>query len=430
MNTLHPGHPDPLGMAPKQARMTSRRRSVVVWALLVLASVLTLVASLTIWSKRQLLDTDKFTSSSAKLLADDEIRSTLSTRLADLFDERVDVTTQLQQRFPRAQSVVPVVAAAVENAVSRVVENFLASAKAQELWERTVRAAHGAVVNVLEGNDAGPVSTVNGDVVLDLRPFIAQVATRLGVEDRLKQNASPTSGEIVILKSDQLAAAQDGVRILKALSILLVILVLALYAVAVYLARGRRRRTLQYVGAAFLIVGILLILIRRVVGNYLVDSLVKVESSKPAVHNFWLIETDLLRDLALALLAYGLLAVVAGFVAGPSRAAVRLRRWIAPTFRERPVLVYSIAAFVYLVVIALGPTGATRRLIGILLLGGLIALGLEVWRRQILREFPEGATPQAADGQLDGLERLARLRSSGAITESEFEAQKAALLGT
>jgi hypothetical protein len=310
------------------------------------------------------------------------------------------------------------------------VENFLASAKAQELWERTVRAAHGAVVNVLEGNDAGPVSTVNGDVVLDLRPFIAQVATRLGVEDRLKQNASPTSGEIVILKSDQLAAAQDAVRILKALSILLVILVLALYAVAVYLAHGRRRRTLQYVGAAFLIVGILLILIRRVVGNYLVDSLVKVESSKPAVHNFWLIETDLLRDLALALLAYGLLAVVAGFVAGPSRAAVRLRRWLAPTFRERPVLVYSIAAFVYLVVIALGPTGATRRLVGILVLGGLIALGLEVWRRQMLREFPEGSTPQTADGQLDGLERLARLRSSGAITESEFEAQKAALLGT
>ena len=51
----------------------------------------------------------------------------------------------------------------------------------------------------------------------------------------------------------------------------------------------------------------------------------------------------MLRDLAIALLAYGLLAVVAGFVAGPSRAAVGLRRRLAPTFRERPVLVYSIA---------------------------------------------------------------------------------------
>jgi hypothetical protein len=365
-------------MAPKKARSMSRRRSAVVWALIVLATLLLLVSSMTVWSKRQLLNTDKFTSSAGQLLADDQIRTTLASRLVDLFGQRVDLQSQLEQRFPRAKSVVPVVAAAVRNAVSGVVSDFLASAKAQELWERAVRRAHGAIVNVLEGKDAGPISTANGDVVLDLRPFISEIATRLGVEDKLKQNASPTAGEIVILK---------------ALSILLVLLVLALFAIAVYLAHGRRRRTLQYVGASFLFVGVLLVLIRRVVGNYLVDSLVKVETSKPAVHRFWLIETDLLRDLAIALLAYGLLFLVAGFVAGPSRAAVGLRRWLAPTFRERPVLVYSIATFVFLIVIAWGPTGATRRLIGIVLLGAVIGAGLEVWRRQMLREFPDGGPP-------------------------------------
>jgi len=379
-------------MAPAKARVMSRRRSAAVWALLVLATLLLLVASMTVWSKRQLLNSDKFTNSASKVLANDEIRTTLASRLVTVFGQRVDLTSQLEQRFPRAESVVPVVAAAVRNAVSGVVDDFLASAKAQELWERAVRRAHSAMVNVLEGKDAGAISTSNGDVVLDLRPFISQIATQLGVEDRLKKNASPTSGEIVILKSDQLDAAQKGVRVLKALSILLVILVLALYAVAVYLARGRRRRTLQYVGMGFLVVGVRLILIRRVVGNYIVDSLVNVESSKPAVHNFWLIETDLLRDLAIALLAYGLLFVLAGIVAGPSRAGVGVRRWLAPTFRERPVLVYSIAAFVFLIVIAWAPTGATRRLVGILLLGGLIALGLEVWRRQMLREFPAGGS--------------------------------------
>ena len=48
--------------------------------------------------------------------------------------------------------------------------------------------------------------------------------------------------------------------------------------------------------------------------------------------------------------------------------------------------------FWMLIVIAWAPTGATRRLVGILLLGGLIALGLEVWRRQMLREFPAGGS--------------------------------------
>jgi hypothetical protein len=418
-------------MAPKKARLTTRRRSAVVWTLIVVATLLTLVASLTVWSKRQLLNTDKFTSSAVKLLGNDEIRGALSSRLVDLLNQRVDLTSQLQERLPpRAKSAAPVAAAAIRNSEGRVIDAFLATSQAQALWERVVRRSHSALVNVLEGKDAGPISTENGNVVLDLRPFLQQIAARLGVEDRLKARASPTAGEIVILKSNQLDAAQKAVTALKSLSVWLVLVVLALYALAIYLARGTRRTKLEVAGFCFLLVGVILIVIRRVVGGAVVDSLVKTETSKPAVRNLWYIETDLLRDLALALIAYGLLAVVAGFVAGPSRPAVALRRWVAPTFRERPVLVYAVALFAFLLVLAWGPTGATRQLLGIVVLGGLLAFGLEVWRRQILREFPPGAPTPAADGQLDGLERLARLRSSGALTESEFEAQKAALLGT
>jgi hypothetical protein len=420
-------------MAPKKARLTTRRRSVLVWFLLVLASLLTLVASLTIWSKRQLLNTDKFTSSSVQLLANDQIRATLSSRLVELLDQRVDLRTQLQERLPpRAKSAAPVAAAAIQNSAGRVIDAFLGTSEAQALWERTVRRAHGAIVNVLEGKNAGPISTANGNVVLDLRPFIQRVAARLGVEDRLKARASPTAGEIVILKSDQLSAAQTAVKVLKRSSVWLVLIVLALYALAIYLARGTRRTKLEIAGFSFILVGLLLIVVRRVVGNAIIDSLVQVESSKPAVHAIWLIETDLLRDLGLALIAYGLVAVLGAIAAGPTRAAVAVRRWLAPTFRERPGAVYAVATVVFLLVIVWSPTGATRQWLGIAVLGGLLALGLEVLRRQTVREFPASAEAPAANGEgrLEDLERLAALRSSGALTESEFEAQKAALLST
>src|SRR6266480_4281033 len=190
VKAAHPESGNAGSMAPAKARVMSRRRSAAVWTLLVLATLLLLVASMTVWSKRQLLNSDKFTNSASKVLANDEIRTTLASRLVTVFGQRVDLTSQLEQRFPRAESVVPVVAAAVRNAVSGVVDDFLASAKAQELWERAVRRAHSAMVNVLEGKDAGAISTSNGDVVLDLRPFISQIATQLGVEDRLKKNAS------------------------------------------------------------------------------------------------------------------------------------------------------------------------------------------------------------------------------------------------
>jgi hypothetical protein len=370
----------------------TRRRSVIIWTLIVLASLLALVSALTVWSKQQLLDTDKFTSSSAKLLANDEIRATLSTRLVDLLDERVDVQSQLAEKLPpRAKSVAPAIAAAIQNSTAQVINAFLATSQAQALWERANRRAHGALVNVLEGKDAGPISTANGDVVLDLRPFIKRIAERLGVGDRLKERAPPDSGEIVLLKSDQLDAAQKAVRALNALSSWLWLAVVALLALAVYLAQGRRRAALEHVGIALLIVGVLLLVVRRFVGNAIVDSLAQTEASKPAVHAVWLIETDLLRDLALGLVFYGLFALLAGILAGPSRPAVAVRSWLAPTWRQRPVLVYVVAALLFLLFIAWGPSGGSRRLLGVLILAALVALGLEVWRRQTLREFPETA---------------------------------------
>jgi hypothetical protein len=396
MNGLHPHKREPRAM--------TRRRSVAIWALIVLASLLALVSALTVWSKQQLLDTDKFTSSSAKLLANDEIRATLSSRLADQLNQRIDFESQLEEKLPpRAKGAAPAIAAAIENSAGQVINAFLGTSRAQQLWERANRRAHGALVNVLEGKDAGPVSTANGNVVLDLRPLIQGVAERLGVGDRLKQRAPPDSGQIVLLKSNQLDAAQKGVRVLNALSSWLWLAVFALLALAVYLASGKRREMLEAVGFALLSVGVLLLVVRRFVGDAIVDSVVKVESSKPTVHAIWAIETDLLRDLALALVFYGLFALLAGILAGPSRAAVGVRRWLAPTWRERPYLVWLVAGFLFLVFIAWGPSGGSRRFLGVVILAALVAFGLEVWRRQTLREFPEeGEAPAGAAGASKG----------------------------
>ncbi len=64
-----------------------RWRRITVWVLIVLAGVIGLVSALTVWAKRQALDTDKWVATSSRLLEDDEIRglcrftsSTSSTR--------------------------------------------------------------------------------------------------------------------------------------------------------------------------------------------------------------------------------------------------------------------------------------------------------------------------------------------------------------
>jgi hypothetical protein len=214
---------------------------VLVWGLLVLATILLFVSSLTVWSKRQLLDSNAWAGSSTQLLANDEVRGAVAQTLVDRLFERVDVEAQLAARLPgQSKGAAAALVATLESAAARAADRLLQSPKAQTVWKNINKRAHAGVVKVLEGEDLGKngnISTANGAVTLDLRPLIARLAARLGVEDKLKANADPNAGQVVIMKSNQLDAAQSAVKTLKALSSLLLIAVFALYALAIYLAR-------------------------------------------------------------------------------------------------------------------------------------------------------------------------------------------------
>ena len=55
---------------------------------------------------------------------------------------------------------------------------------------------------------------------------------------------------LTVLKSNQIKAVQDIGKILKGLALLFTILIPVLYAIAIFLAKGYRRRTLMNVGFA------------------------------------------------------------------------------------------------------------------------------------------------------------------------------------
>jgi hypothetical protein len=382
----------------------SKKRGVLVWCLFGLATILLFVSSLTVWSKRQLLDDQAWADSSTQLLANDEVRGAIAQKLSDALFQRVDVEAQLRKRLPRVQGAAPVLAATLQNTVGpSAADRLLQRPRVQTLWQNANKRAHAAVLRVLEGKDLGQnenISTANGEVTLDLRPAIGRLATRLGVEDKLKANADPNAGQLVIMKSDQLSAAQTAVKILKALSSLLLIVVVALYALAIYLARGRRRLLLGATGASLLFVGLVIASLRHFLGGVIVDSLVKTAANKHPVSVIWAIETSVLRDIAIILVVYGALVLFATVLAGPSRPAVAIRRWLAPSFRHHPVVVWLAALAVFLILLAWGPTAGDRRLLGVAILAATSAIAIEALRRQTLREFPDDPNP--AVGKVSG----------------------------
>src|SRR5262249_28765907 len=139
---------------------------------------------------------------------------------------------------------------------------------------------------------------------------------------------------------------------------------------AVFLAgTGRRRTVITASGFSLLLVGISLLVIKRLAGHYVVDSLTANVDVKPAAAAAWGVGTQLLRNVGINLVAYGSAIVAAAWLAGGSRPATAIRRWLAPTLREHPAVGYVVVAVGLLIFLVVGPTDASR-LIPLLILFG------------------------------------------------------------
>jgi hypothetical protein len=370
-----------------------RGRRTLVMALIVVATLLGIASALTVWVKRQALDTNAITKASAQMLQNDQIRSALSVYLVDQLYANADVTGDLQARLPpELQAIAAPLAGGLRQLSVRAADTLLARPRTQQAFENAVRAAHSAFIRVING-DAKRVSSEGGVVYLDLRPLLGQLADQIGLSKELQAKLPPNVGKIEIMKQSQLDAIKTGARVIKALSVFLALAVLALYALAIFLARGYRRATLRSVGVAIAVAGVVLLLVRHVVGNMLVHTLASSPDAKAPGYNVWLIASSLLSDIAWVAITYGLVAVAAAILAGPTRGAVWIRRQLAPSFREHVGLVYTVVGLVYLLLILWGPTQAQRDWIWVLVFAGLLAVGTELFRRETVREFPGQPAP-------------------------------------
>jgi hypothetical protein len=407
------------------AKPLTRRRRIVVWTLVVLASILLLVSVLTTWVKRQMLDNSAWNKATIQVIQDPKVQSAIATYTINTLYSNVDVGKALSDRLPKnLKPIGPPLAGALEQPATQGVERLLQRPRVQQLFVNASSIAHQKLVNVLDDKTGYGISTGNGVVTLDVHQMIVEVGTELGLPQNALAQLPGTAGEITLMKSDQLAAAQTGVRTLKVLSVWLLVVVLFLYGLAIYLARGSRRAILRDEGIAFALVGLLVLIVRRLLGNYIVTSLAHA-GYQPATHRLWLIGTAILGQIGAACVLYGVIVTLAAVFAGPTAPAVWLRQRVAPVLNERQGIAWGVVGFVYLLAILWGGTHALRTWWGILLLAGLIAIGVYFLRRQTLQEFPPRLTavpaPAGAAGSAaDELSRLHALHEAGDISDGEF----------
>ena len=159
---------------------------------------------------------------------------------------------------------------------------------------------------------------------------------------------------------------------------------LAVAALAIWLARGRRRIELRALAIGVLLVGLLMLAVRRVAGGYLVDQLAKDDSVKPAVRDAWSILTQVLADRAWVWITLGVVTLVGVWFVGETGRAAQARHAAQPVLQNR-VTTYAIVAVSLLVLALVAPLFARGWATSLVLLA-LVIVGVEVVRNIVLRE--------------------------------------------
>ena len=119
------------------------------------------------------------------------------------------------------------------------------------------------LVRILEDDTREGVSTTGGKVTLQLGTLVTELGTQIGLPTAVLDRIPADAGTIVIADSDELENAQQAVRWSRSMSVFLLILVIVLYAGAVFVASDRRA-ALRNVGLAIIVSALALLVARKV----------------------------------------------------------------------------------------------------------------------------------------------------------------------
>ncbi len=365
----------------------SRRRRIAARTLTVVAILLALVGMIAYYVAHTALDQTGFKTISRNMIEDDAIRTQVANAAVDGLYDNVDVQAAIAARLPPAQKgLAPVLAGLSRSGAYRAAEAALERPRAQNAWIETTTATQQQLVKLLD-NKSTFTHTENGTVVLDLRPIMIQIGDQVVVIGRVADKLPDSAGKIAIVDANQLQTVQTLTRILRAVANWMWLLALAVAAAAVWLAHGRRRIELRALAIGLLLVGLLMLVVRRAGGGYLIDHLAKDDSVKPAAHNAWNILSQTLADRAWVWITLGAVLLLGVWFVGNTNPALRARRAARPFLQNR-LTTYGIAAITLLILALIAPLFARGWIMATVTIA-LTIVGVETIRAIVQREAPK-----------------------------------------
>jgi hypothetical protein len=349
--------------------------------LAVLTVVATVAASVAVWVRATLLDTDRFMAVVEPVLDDPAFTAALSeTAAAQVLaalelDARVAVTLEQLDRLlvgaalgtedlgpgaadrlprlegPRLAALTPGIAAALEARVTDLVGTTVASVVDTAWLPELVRHAHAGGVAVVRSEvvQLPNVEVRDGEVRIDLVPLLARALQDTVTELRdllpeitlppvvdggpgadleatelaaaLRTRLPPDFGQVVVLRPGALPEAQAAIRTLDRVVGGLVLLTVALLVLTIGTARRRRRAVVQVGAGVALAFGVATLLVRRL-ETLLLDVITQPDSPGVAAAVLGPLADSLRSTALLVLVAAVGLATLAHLLGRPPRPTV------------------------------------------------------------------------------------------------------------
>ncbi|HEY6275475.1 MAG TPA: hypothetical protein VIX86_04015 [Streptosporangiaceae bacterium] len=323
-----------------RTHQVSRRRigwrAPVATVLIVVGCLLAPVSVVAVWSANQVSDTNRYIANIEPLIHNPAIQNALTDKITNQITTHLNVAGLTNQAaalltskgLPRVGTLMRTfsgpLASAVAGFVHNTVHKIITSPQFARAWIQVNTVAHQTLVNALTGS-GGAVTVSNGQVTLDLAPFIEIVKNDLVKRGFTLVSKLPSiHPTLALFSARDLVQAQTAYRLINDLKIVLPILALVLIALGVYVARGHRRALIGAglgFAASMLVLGAALFVFRGAYLNTVPNSALPSDAAAAAFDTLVRFIKEALRTL----LVLGLVVAAGAFLTGPSVTAVRTR---------------------------------------------------------------------------------------------------------
>jgi hypothetical protein len=335
--------PAPAG-PPARHRMSWR--TPVASLLIVLGCILAPLSVVAVWTANQVSDTNRYVANVTPLISEPAIQNALTDKITNQIVTQLNVpgltsqaATLLNQKgLPRVATLLQgfsgSLASAVQGFVHTQVHKIITGPRVANLWVQVNRTAHEQLVAALSGRTTNnsAVSVANGQVTLDLAPFIQIAKQDLASRGLTIVNSIPiVHVTFALFPSKDLVKAQTAYRLINDLKWVLPITTLVLLGLGIYIAKGHRRATIGAglgFAASMLVLGAGLLIARGMYLNAVPNSTLPGDAAAAAFDTL----VRFIRIGLRTLLVVGLVVAIGAFITGPSVTARGVRSGFARAF--------------------------------------------------------------------------------------------------